>query len=192
MPPRAVMDTKVLYAGLRSRSGASFQVLDALWRREWTLVLSNTVLTEYEEILKRESVTLSLTLERINKLLDALCSLADRRHLSESWLPVLTDVIQRGSVPVAQTKVHPAPVHAEPAAGAPAIPSQTVTDTLAEELLSELGPKLSEVMEKQVATELRKNMDETVAMLLSQLDVNVREIVRDAVAEKLKSPKSDT
>ena len=91
MPPRAVMDTNVLYAGLRSRSGASFQVLDALWRREWTLVLSNTVLTEYEEILKRESVTLSLTLERINKLLDALCSLADRRHLSESWLPVLTD-----------------------------------------------------------------------------------------------------
>lgn len=91
MPPRAVMDTNVLYAGLRSRSGASFQVLDALWRREWTLVLSNTVLTEYEEILKRESVRLGLTLERINKLLDALCSLADRRHLSESWLPVLTD-----------------------------------------------------------------------------------------------------
>ncbi|HEY0548880.1 MAG TPA: putative toxin-antitoxin system toxin component, PIN family [Verrucomicrobiae bacterium] len=91
MPPRAVMDTNILYAALRSRRGASFQVLDALWRREWTLVLSNTVLTEYEEILKRESAALGLTLERINKLLDALCSLADRRHLSESWLPVLTD-----------------------------------------------------------------------------------------------------
>jgi putative PIN family toxin of toxin-antitoxin system len=85
------MDTNILYAALRSRRGASFQVLDALWRREWTLVLSNTVLTEYEEILKRESAALGLTLERINKLLDALCSLADRRHLSESWLPVLTD-----------------------------------------------------------------------------------------------------
>jgi len=42
-------------------------------------------------------------------------------------------------------------------------------------------------MEKQVASELRKNLDETVSALLSQLDVNVREIVRDAVAEKLKS-----
>ena len=44
-------------------------------------------------------------------------------------------------------------------------------------------------MEKQVAFELRKNLDETVAALMSQLDMNVREIVRDAVNEKLKPPK---
>jgi hypothetical protein len=41
-------------------------------------------------------------------------------------------------------------------------------------------------MERQVAAELRRNLDDTVATLLAQLDVNVREIVRDAVAEKLK------
>ena len=52
VPPRAVMDTNVLYAGLRSRRGASFQILEALWQRKWTLVLSNTVLTEYEEIIR--------------------------------------------------------------------------------------------------------------------------------------------
>ena len=76
MLPRAVMDTNVLYAGLRSRRGASFQILDALWQRKWTLVLSNTVLTEYEEILKRESLTLGLTFGHIHKTLDALCALA--------------------------------------------------------------------------------------------------------------------
>jgi hypothetical protein len=43
-------------------------------------------------------------------------------------------------------------------------------------------------MEKQVAAELRRNLDQTVSTLLSQLDVNMREIVRDAVAEKLKPP----
>jgi BMFP domain-containing protein YqiC len=64
-----------------------------------------------------------------------------------------------------------------------------VTDTLAEQLMSELAPRLSEVMEKQVAAELRKNLDQTVAILLSQLDVNVREIVREAVAEKLRQPR---
>ena len=42
---------------------------------------------------------------------------------------------------------------------------------------------------QQVAAELRKNIDQTVASLLSQLDVNVREIVRDAVAEKLRHPR---
>lgn len=91
MPLRAVMDTNVLYAGLRSRRGASFQILDTLWQRKWTLVFSNTVLTEYEEILKREAATLRLDFERINKLLDALCTLAERRHPSETWLPVLHD-----------------------------------------------------------------------------------------------------
>jgi hypothetical protein len=76
------------------------------------------------------------------------------------------------------------PVAAEaeaPVAAASAI----VSDALAEQLLGELAPRLSEVMEKQVAAELRKNLDQTVATLLSQLDVNVREIVRDAVAELL-------
>lgn len=88
---RAVMDTNVLYAGLRSRRGASFQLLDGLWQHKWRLVLSNTVLTEYEEVLKREASTLRMSFERINTLLDALCSLADRRNLSELWLPILSD-----------------------------------------------------------------------------------------------------
>ncbi len=85
------MDTNVLYAGLRSRHGASFQLLDALWQRKWTLLLSQTVLTEYEEILKRESVALNLTFQKIDALLDALCALAERRRLSDLWHPVLSE-----------------------------------------------------------------------------------------------------
>ena len=113
-----------------------------------------------------------------------------------AWLPVLTDVIERGVPPVA-----PAPVAAPPPATAPAPraeaealaddapASPVVSDAVAEQLMSELAPRLSEAMEKQVAAELRKNLDQTVASLLSQLDVDVREIVRDAIAEKLKQPR---
>jgi hypothetical protein len=111
-----------------------------------------------------------------------------------AWLPVLTDVIERGNPPVvvvaAPVTVTPpaesAPAEATMAAVAPA---PVEGDALAAQLLSELAPRLSEVMEKQVSAELRKNLDETVANLLSQLDINVREIVRDAVAEKLKQPR---
>jgi hypothetical protein len=113
----------------------------------------------------------------------------------DAWLPVLTQVIERGTPPIAPI-VAAAPVVTpasppEPAAiQTPApIPAPAVNDSLAEQLMSELAPRLSEVMEKQVAAELRKNIDQTVASLLSQLDVNVREIVRDAVAEKLKQPR---
>ena len=136
-----------------------------------------------------------------NPLLDKMDALMKKHRGSgeskpevapEGWLPVLTDVIQRGNPPVAPVTLTPKPAAPAPIMEAPAAaPQQFVTDTLAEQLLSELGPKLSEVMEKQVASELRKNLDDTVANLLSQLDVNVREIVRDAVAEKLKSYKPD-
>lgn len=141
-----------------------------------------------------------MSTEPPNPLLDKMDALLKKHRgpgeikfevVPEGWLPVLTDVIQRGTPPVAAAAEPSAPLPAMPKADVPPPPPESVTDTLAEQLLSELGPKLSEVMEKQVATELRKNLDETVAMLLSQLDVNMREIVREAVSEKLKSRKPD-
>jgi hypothetical protein len=122
-----------------------------------------------------------------------------------AWLPVLTHVIQRGTppaVPVTAASSVPPPTPPVPPPTPPEPPPETqevpavfspdaaVSDTLAEQLMSELAPRLSEVMEKQVAAELRKNLDQTVATLLSQLDVNVREIVREAVNDKLKQPRN--
>ena len=122
---------------------------------------------------------------------------------ANAWLPVLTQVIERASPPavaasaVPSAAIHPpepvvAAAHPAPAqllqAATEAVTSQRMNTAMAEQLMSELAPRLSAVMEQQVASELRKNLDQTVATLLSQLDVNVREIVRDAVAEKLKKP----
>jgi hypothetical protein len=123
----------------------------------------------------------------------------------DTWLPVLTQVIERGTPPTVPIPTRPIPEVASPtpAATSPVLPpppaksaipeaispAPVVSDTLAEQLMSELAPRLSEVMEKQVAAELRKNLDQTLSSLLSQLDINVREIVRDAVAEKLKQPR---
>ncbi|MDP1645092.1 MAG: hypothetical protein Q8L71_06265 [Thiobacillus sp.] len=115
----------------------------------------------------------------------------------DAWLPVLTHVIERGTPPVvpmaaASPTVTPPTLATPPAesvALAAEVPPSAGSDTLAEQLMSELAPRLSEVMEKQIAAKLRKNLDQTVASLLSQIDVNVREIVREAVAEKLKQPR---
>jgi hypothetical protein len=99
-----------------------------------------------------------------------------------AWLPVLTDVIERGTPPGAK-------VSAAPAVATPARPAPAEDDVLAEQVLCELTPRLSEAMEKQVAEELRKRLDHTVASLLGKLDLDVRDLVRDAVAEKLKQPR---
>ena len=116
---------------------------------------------------------------------------------ADAWLPVLTDLIQRGTPPVAAPTVEVADVAAAvvPPAEPPISPVEappyieTVNDTLTEQLMSELAPRLSEVMEQQVSAELRKSLDQTVSNLLSQFDVSVREIVREAIAEKLKAPR---
>ena len=87
--PRAVMDTNVLYAALRSSTGASYEVLRRLRAGEWTLLLSNTVVTEYEEILQREAADLGLDPAEIGPLLDDLCLLAERHPRLEPREPML-------------------------------------------------------------------------------------------------------
>jgi hypothetical protein len=106
-----------------------------------------------------------------------------------AWLPVLTDVIERGTPPVAKASAAAAPAAPTEAPSTAAVPAPAEDDALAEQLLCELAPRLSEAMEKQVSEELRRKLDQTVEGILSQLDVDVRNVVRDAVAEKLKAPR---
>lgn len=103
---RAVMDTNVVVAGLRSQRGASFELLRLLRAGRWTLVLSNTVLAEYEEVVKREHAALGLSLEDTDRFLDALCLLAERNQVSSQWVPVLPDPTDEPLVHLAfETKV---------------------------------------------------------------------------------------
>jgi predicted nucleic acid-binding protein len=88
---RAVMDTNVLVAAFRSRQGASFEIFRRLRLGEWTAVLSNHLLFEYEEILKRQAPELGLSLEDVDQLLNAICAGAEECLLSHGWQPILID-----------------------------------------------------------------------------------------------------
>lgn len=143
----------------------------------------------------------------------------------DTWLPVLTDIVQRGS-PTAAVEGQPpaatamsaqepvateqavAPPMTEPApetsvvveaSPEPAIVSETVLPQepapetgaenqnaeLSANLLDELAPKITGLMQEQVAEELRKSLSQSMASLMANLNANVEEIVRQAVAEKL-------
>jgi len=88
---RAVMDTNILVAGLRSSSGASHEWLARLRAGGWALVLSNTVLGEYHEILHREPEFLGLTHKEADAYIDALCELAERFSPTGPWQPAAND-----------------------------------------------------------------------------------------------------
>jgi len=88
---RAVLDTNVLVAALRSRRGASFQIFHRLRHGQWTAVLSNHLLFEYEEVLKRNASELGLSLADVDELLNAVCARAEEWTLPPDWQPVLAD-----------------------------------------------------------------------------------------------------
>lgn len=100
--PRAVMDTNVLVAAFRSRIGASFEIFQGLRRDEWTAVLSNHLIYEYEEILKREAAGLSLSLDDVDQILNALCARGEEWPLTHNWEPVLPDPDDEPLVQLAQ------------------------------------------------------------------------------------------
>jgi len=85
------MDTNVLYAALRSRLGASFELFRRLCDGQWTSVVSNHLIHEYEEILKSKAPDLALTLDDVDELLNAICARAEDWPLQPGWEPVLSD-----------------------------------------------------------------------------------------------------
>ena len=86
-----VLDTNVIYSGLRSRHGASFKLLEQLNSRRFEINLSVPLVLEYEEVLLRKEVTLNFSPEEIGQLLDYLCRIANLHEVHFLWRPVLND-----------------------------------------------------------------------------------------------------
>jgi len=91
---RVVLDTNILIAGLRSQEGVSFELLNLLPERRFTLLLSVPLLLEYETVLKREEHLRAsgLTTREIDTILDVICSCAKTiSRMAYTWRPQLPD-----------------------------------------------------------------------------------------------------
>ena len=80
--PRAVMDTNVLVAALRSRDGASFELLQLLRAGAWTPVLSNHLVHEYAEKLHEHAATLGIAAADVEAMLNAVSLFAEEWPLN--------------------------------------------------------------------------------------------------------------
>lgn len=90
-PPRVVLDTNVLYAGLYSAGGQSHRLLRAVAAARVRIVLSTPLLFEYEDVLRRDPEALGLSGRDIDAVLDNLCALADHQRIHFLWRPMLRD-----------------------------------------------------------------------------------------------------
>jgi putative PIN family toxin of toxin-antitoxin system len=90
---KVVLDTNVLVAGLRSRDGASFQILSAISKEIFELLISVPLFLEYEGTLKRVEHLrkTGLTLSDIDVVLDFIAARATHVSLYFLWRPLLPD-----------------------------------------------------------------------------------------------------
>lgn len=90
---RALLDTDVVVAAMRSDQGASRQLLLAALDRRFAVLASVPLMLEYEAVLKRpEHLTAAgITAADANTVLDALAKVAEPVRLAFLWRPRLRD-----------------------------------------------------------------------------------------------------
>lgn len=88
---RAVLDTNVLVAALKSAIGASHEILRLADLGVFQPVLSVSLITEYEEVLHRPETNIPLSSIQIDAILDRLCKIAINQKIHYLWRPFLSD-----------------------------------------------------------------------------------------------------
>ena len=91
MKPRVVLDTNVLIAALRSRNGASFQILKRIGRGQFDIILTVPLVLEYEDVAKRAARSAGLLHSDVDDILDYLCRVGEHREIFFLWRPFLKD-----------------------------------------------------------------------------------------------------
>ena len=90
-PIQIILDTNVLYAGLRSKWGASYKLLQHINSEKFEINLSVPLVLEYQEVLLRKQPTLNFNEKEIGQILDYLCSIANLHEVYFLWRPILND-----------------------------------------------------------------------------------------------------
>ena len=90
---RAVLDTSVIVAGLRSRHGASNVILAKVARRELKPLVTTPLFLEYEAVLKRpeQQIATRLNPTQVDRFLAAFASAAEGIDTHFRWRPQLRD-----------------------------------------------------------------------------------------------------
>ena len=88
---RVVLDSNVLVSALRSRRGASFQIVTLLRAGRFEVALSVPLALEYEAVLLRHARQLGLARNEADGLVDYLCDVGYRQAIHFLWRPALTD-----------------------------------------------------------------------------------------------------
>lgn len=90
--PDIVLDTNVIVAALRSKTGASNKLLSLVGTHKFEIHDSVALILEYEVVLQRHRTELGLSQDDVADFIDSLCSMAHHHKIYFLWRPTLPDV----------------------------------------------------------------------------------------------------
>lgn len=88
---KIVLDTNVLFTGLKSRKGASFLLLSFLPSKKFSIAMSVPLIIEYESVLMRGKLPASISVKDIGDVIDFLCHIGSKQDIFFLWRPCLPD-----------------------------------------------------------------------------------------------------
>lgn len=88
---KIVIDTNVVFAALKSQRGASYRLISLLPTKRFSIAISVPLIIEYEDVLKRGKLPVSITAEDLTDFIDFLCYIGDNQDIFYLWRPFLPD-----------------------------------------------------------------------------------------------------
>jgi len=88
---RAVIDTNVLVAALRSSTGASHEILLAADRGEFEVALSVPLLAEYEDVCHRPNSGIPIPAWAVDDLINRIAQISRQQTIHYLWRGILPD-----------------------------------------------------------------------------------------------------
>ena len=89
---KIIIDTNVIFSGLYSNRGKSYQLLNIVDHSNITISISVALVLEYEDVLLRNLKALDLEKSDIEDFLDYICTIANKRKIYYLWRPFLKDL----------------------------------------------------------------------------------------------------
>jgi putative PIN family toxin of toxin-antitoxin system len=89
--PKVVLDTNVLVSALRSRKGASFQIVERVGKGFFLPCVSTPLVLEYEDVLLRAAPELGYTAEDVQNFVDFIVESSEQVKSHYYWRPFLSD-----------------------------------------------------------------------------------------------------
>ncbi|MGH8058763.1 MAG: putative toxin-antitoxin system toxin component, PIN family [Candidatus Entotheonellia bacterium] len=89
--PQIVIDTNILLAGLRSRRGYAFRLLQLVGTERFEINVSVPLVMEYESTLLRELPNLPVSRSVVEEVINFHCAMANRHQIFFLWRPFLRD-----------------------------------------------------------------------------------------------------